>query len=244
MQKDTLFAKPIENLGDWTFDDKVADVFPDMLVRSIPGYDSIQMLIGMLTRRFAQPNSNLYDLGCSLGQVTLSLRRNIQVPNCRIIAVDNSAAMTARCQRNINAFRSPIPVEVHCQDICHTTITQASIVVLNFTLQFIAPELRQQLINTIYKGMVAGAILILSEKWRFADDKIDNLIVAMHHNFKKSNGYSELEISQKRSMLENVMKTDTCAGHYQRLTTAGFTQMTTLFQCLNFGSIIAIKTKQ
>lgn len=243
MQKDTLFAKPIENLGDWTFDENVADVFPDMMVRSIPGYDVIQMLIGMLTRRFAQPNSRLYDLGCSLGKVALTLRRNIQVPNCQIIAVDNSAAMTIRCQQNIDAFRSNIPIDVRCQDVCQMDIANASIVVLNFTLQFIDPEKRQHLINTIYNGMLPGGIFILSEKWRFVDNNIDSLFFDMHYDFKKYNGYSELEISQKRSMLENVMKTDTVGIHYERLTQAGFRTINTLFQSLNFGSLLAIKTK-
>lgn len=243
MQKDTLFAAPLEKLGDWTFDDSVADVFPDMLARSIPGYDNIQIMIGMLTRRFAKPNSILYDLGCSLGGATLSMRRNLLVSGCKIIAIDNSDAMVTRCRSHIDAFRSETPVHVLCEDICSFSIKNASVVILNFTLQFVAPEKRQQLIDTIYQGLLPGGILVLSEKWCFEDNTINTLLFEMHHDFKKANGYSELEISQKRTMLENVMITDTLETHRERLKCAGFGAIGTWFQCFNFGSLIAIKAE-
>ena len=100
--RDTLFSAPINKLGDWTFDEQVAEVFPDMIQRSVPGYSNIISMIGMLTERFAQPNSTIYDLGCSLGAATLSMRRHIQVDHCHIIAVDNSSAMVERCRRHID----------------------------------------------------------------------------------------------------------------------------------------------
>ena len=105
-QRDSLFAAPIAKLGDWTFDEKVAEVFPDMISRSVPGYSNIISMIGMLAERFVQPNSQIYDLGCSLGAATLSMRRNIKVEGCKIIAVDNSPAMVERCRRHIDAFRA------------------------------------------------------------------------------------------------------------------------------------------
>ncbi len=75
--KDQLFAAPIARLGDFSFDEQVADVFPDMIQRSVPGYSNILSAIGMMTERFAQPGSNLYDLGCSLGAATLMMRRHL-----------------------------------------------------------------------------------------------------------------------------------------------------------------------
>ncbi len=239
--RDTLFSAPIAKLGDWTFDERVAEVFPDMIQRSVPGYSNIIAMIGMLAERFVQPHSKVYDLGCSLGAATLSVRRNIAVPGCQIIAVDNSPAMVERCRRHIDAFRADTPVDVIEADIRNIPIENASMVVLNFTLQFLAPEERQQLLNTIYQGLKPGGALVLSEKFSFEDQQVGELLFNMHHDFKRANGYSELEISQKRSMLENVMLTDSVETHKQRLRNAGFEHAELWFQCFNFGSLVAVK---
>ncbi|WP_294611547.1 carboxy-S-adenosyl-L-methionine synthase CmoA [uncultured Gilliamella sp.] len=241
IKKDQLFSTPIDKLGDWTFDDKVAEVFPDMVQRSVPGYSNIISMIGMLAERFVQPNSMIYDLGCSLGAATLSIRRNITQDNCQIIAVDNSLPMVNRCQKHIDAYKAKTPVKVICEDICNIPMHNASMVVLNFTLQFLTTENRQQVLNNVYQALNPNGILVLSEKFSFNDTTINELLFNMHHDFKRANGYSELEISQKRNMLENVMLTDTIETHKQRLTNAGFKHMDTWFQCFNFGSIIAIK---
>lgn len=240
-ERDTLFSVPVAHLGDWTFDDRVAEVFPDMIQRSVPGYSNIIAMIGMLAERFVTPDSQVYDLGCSLGAATLSVRRHIRAAGCRIIAVDNSAAMIARCRHYIDAFRAATPVEVREADIRELPIENASMIILNFTLQFLPPADRQPLLDRLYQGLNPGGVLVLSEKFRFADADIDHLLVEMHHDFKRANGYSELEISQKRSMLENVMLTDPIETHKARLHQAGFAHVDTWFQCFNFGSLIAVK---
>lgn len=239
--QDKLFSAPIDKLGDWTFDERVAEVFPDMIQRSVPGYSNIISMIGMLAERFVQPDSKVYDLGCSLGAATLSMRRNIHVSGCEIIAVDNSPAMVERCRRHIDAFRADTPVNVIEADILDVDLKDASMVVLNFTLQFLQPADRQRLLNQVYKGMRPGAALVLSEKFSFSDADVGELLFNMHHDFKRANGYSELEISQKRSMLENVMLTDSVETHKTRLHQAGFEHAEVWFQCFNFGSLIAIK---
>ncbi|MBS0847063.1 carboxy-S-adenosyl-L-methionine synthase CmoA [Citrobacter sp. JGM124] len=240
--RDTLFSAPIAKLGDWTFDERVAEVFPDMIQRSVPGYSNIISMIGMLAERFVQPYSQVYDLGCSLGAATLSVRRNIRQEGCKIIAVDNSPAMVDRCRRHLDAFKGQTLVEVIEDDIRHVPINNASMVVLNFTLQFLIPEERQRLLNTIWEGLNPGGVLVLSEKFSFADPQVGELLFNMHHDFKRANGYSELEISQKRSMLENVMLTDTVETHKTRLKQAGFEHAELWFQCFNFGSLVAIKS--
>lgn len=239
--RDTLFSAPVAKLGDWTFDERVAEVFPDMIQRSVPGYSNIISMIGMLAGRFVKPNTQVYDLGCSLGAATLSVRRNIAHDGCRIIAVDNSAAMVERCRRHIDAFKAQTPVEVVEDDIQNIVIENASMVVLNFTLQFLNPADRQTLLNKIYHGLIPGGALVLSEKFSFEDGEVGDLLFNMHHDFKRANGYSELEISQKRSMLENVMLTDSVETHKARLHQAGFEHCELWFQCFNFGSLVALK---
>ncbi|EPF16306.1 tRNA (cmo5U34)-methyltransferase [Cedecea davisae] len=240
--RDTLFSAPIAKLGDWTFDERVAEVFPDMIQRSVPGYSNIISMIGMLAERFVQPHSQVYDLGCSLGAATLSVRRNIHHDSCKIIAVDNSPAMVERCRRHLDAFKAQTPVDVIEGDIRNIAIENASMVVLNFTLQFLEPDDRQLLLNKIWQGLKPGGALVLSEKFSFEDAEVGELLFNMHHDFKRANGYSELEISQKRSMLENVMLTDSVETHKKRLKQAGFEHAELWFQCFNFGSLVAVKS--
>ena len=238
---DNIFAAPIDKIGDFTFDERVAEVFPDMIQRSVPGYSNIISAIGMLAERFAKPHSKVYDLGCSLGAATLSMRRHIQQEGCEIIAVDNSSAMVERCRLHVNAYRSDTPVQVVEADIRDIEINDASVVVLNFTLQFLAPDDRQTLLEKIYAGLRPGGILILSEKYIFDDERAHELLIDLHHDFKRANGYSELEISQKRSAIENVMLPDSIDTHKQRFEKIGFTSSEVWFQCFNFGSMFAIK---
>lgn len=241
MQKDDIFAEPLAQVPDFSFDAQVADVFPDMIQRSVPGYQTIIQTIGKLSSRFQQADSNYYDLGCSLGAATLAMRRNITAANSNIIAVDNSTAMVERCERHLQAFRSEVPVQVKLADIRGQSIENAAIVVINFTLQFLPKADRSALLQRVYQGLKPGGLLILSEKFVSADSTANDLLVELHYDFKRANGYSELEISQKRSALENVMKPDTLAEHQQRLTAAGFNSQTLWFQCFNFCSMVAIK---
>ncbi|WP_373766506.1 carboxy-S-adenosyl-L-methionine synthase CmoA [Glaesserella sp.] len=242
MSKDTLFSAPIEKLGDFTFDESVAEVFPDMIQRSVPGYSNIITAIGMLAARFVTPQSNVYDLGCSRGAGILSIRRNIHVPSVKIIGVDNSAPMVERCRRHLDAYHSDIPVEILCDDIRRIDIKNASMVVLNFTLQFLPPDDRLALLRNIYQGLNPNGVLVLSEKFTFADETMNTLLIDLHHTFKRANGYSELEVSQKRTALENVMRTDSIDTHKLRLRQAGFSQIELWFQCFNFGSMVAVKS--
>ncbi len=242
MSKDNIFSAPIDKIGDFTFDERVAEVFPDMIQRSVPGYSNIISAIGMLANRFATKDSNLYDLGCSLGAATLSMRRSLEeVEGCKIIAVDNSPAMVERCKLHVNAYRATTPVEVREDDIRHIEIKNASVVVLNFTLQFLSPADRQALLEKIYAGLNPGGILILSEKFVFEDSVSHELLIDLHHDFKRANGYSELEISQKRSAIENVMRPDKIETHKERFAKIGFSSSEVWFQCFNFGSMFAIK---
>ncbi|MDG6409026.1 carboxy-S-adenosyl-L-methionine synthase CmoA [Glaesserella parasuis] len=241
MSKDTLFSAPIEKLGDFTFDESVAEVFPDMIQRSVPGYSNIITAIGMLASRCVTDQSNVYDLGCSRGAGILSIRSNVEKAGVRIIGVDNSEPMVERCRRHLEAYHSDIPVEILCDDIRHIEIKNASMVVLNFTLQFLPREDRLALLRKIYQGLNPNGVLVLSEKFTFEDNTINELLIDLHHTFKRANGYSELEVSQKRTALENVMRTDSIDTHKARLKEAGFSQVDLWFQCFNFGSMITIK---
>ena len=240
-KKDSIYAKPLDSIADFAFDQTVVRVFPDMIKRSVPGYSTIIAMTGVIAERYAQKSSNCYDLGCSLGASTLSIRQQLEDKECNIIAVDNSDAMISHCKILIAQDQHTTPVELIQDDILNIHINNASVVVLNFTLQFLAPECRQSLLTTIYNGMRDGGVLLLSEKIHFDDPHLQTLNTDLHHSFKSANGYSDMEISQKRTSLENVLVTESIPMHQQRLKQIGFSSIDVWFQCFNFASLVAIK---
>ncbi len=239
--QDRIFAETIKKPQDFVFDEKVAAVFPDMLQRSIPGYPAIIGMIETLTAQFAQTGSRLYDLGCSLGASAQAMQKGLRVDDCSIIAIDNSQAMIEKCRQLPQNEADRAKIEYCCEDILNSAIIDASVVVMNFTLQFVEPGRRRELLNRIYAGMRPNGILILSEKVRFADPAVNELLIEVYHAFKKANGYSELEISQKRAALENVLIPESIRDHRDRLIRAGFKSADVWFQCFNFMSMLAIK---
>jgi tRNA (cmo5U34)-methyltransferase len=239
--KDTLYQHEDAALGGFVFDDKVAAVFGDMINRSVPGYATIITQIGTLAERYAQAHSRCYDLGCSLGAATLALRHHIRAAGCEIVAVDNSPAMIERCRAVLAADHAAVPVQVHCADLCEVPIEDASLVVLNFTLQFVPLAARDALMQRIAAGLRPGGLLILSEKVQIEDAALDALFIDLHHRFKAQNGYSSTEIARKRAAIENVLVPETLRAHEQRIRAAGFASFAVWFQCFNFASMVAVK---
>ncbi len=237
---DQVYATPREQVDAFTFNDQVADVFDNMISRSVPGYQLMLDMIGILTDRYAQAGSRCYDLGCSLGASTLKIRHHLPA-DCHIVAVDNSEAMVKRCQGNLERDHSAATVEVRLADLRKVNIEDASVVVMNFTLQFVADEDRPALLKRICDGLRPGGILILAEKIRYENETVQDLLTDLHHDFKRTNGYSDLEIAQKRTALENVLVPNTDDEHLKRLQDAGFSSVTQCIRCLNFASYLAIK---
>lgn len=240
--KDNIYLYD-EALADFVFDETVAAVFTDMINRSVPGYSLIVRMIALIAARYAQNGSRLYDLGSSLGAVTFLLRQ-LPLQDCQVIAVDNSAAMLERCRESLQAgenSENSLPIELRCEDILETEISRASVVVLNFTLQFVAPAHRAALVNKIYESLLPGGVLIVSEKISFSEQEKNSLFTDLHHRFKQANGYTELEISRKRSAIENVLIPDSIEQHESRLKQAGFDPVELWFHCFNFVSLLAVK---
>lgn len=241
MPRDRIFAEAEADAGSFEFNDEVADVFPDMLRRSIPGYEATIQAIGALASVYAQPDTRCYDLGCSLGAATLAMRQNVAVSGCQIIAVDMAPAMLERCRKIIFADKSDVVVSLVEDDVRKISIGQASMVVMNYTLQFLSVEERDAMIGKIYDGLNDGGIFVLSEKVVDEDARVEELLVEMHHEFKRQNAYSDLEISRKRTALEDVLIPESVPAHRARLRNAGFRHVGVWLRHFNFVSIIAVK---
>jgi tRNA (cmo5U34)-methyltransferase len=239
--KDRLYADVHEVIPDFVFDDRVARVFPDMINRSVPGYGTIINMIGTLAAQRVKSGTSCYDLGCSLGAALMAIHSAIDTEEVRLIGVDNSPAMLARAGMNLAGCKRHPAIELVCADVRDLRIDRASMVVLNFTLQFVPAEDRFALLKMIHDGMLPGGLLILSEKIVVANETAQHLFTEMHHGFKKSHGYSDLEISQKRTALEDVLVPESLDTHIDRLKAVGFSTVETWFQCFNFVSLLAIK---
>lgn len=245
MDEDKIYAD--EKLGHepFRFDDSVARVFPDMLRRSIPGYAASLEAIGSLAARFVQDGTNCYDLGCSLGAAALAMRQAISAENCRIVAVDNAPAMVERCRQVVAGDASErtaaTPIDVKLADLRDIEIRNASMVVLNYTLQFLQQEERDTTIQRICDGLVDGGVLVLSEKVIDADVEMESLLIDLYHEHKRRNDYSALEIARKRAALENVLVPESVSAHRRRLLGAGFSHVAVWLRYFNFVSMIAIK---
>ena len=230
----------------FAFDDQVASVFEDMINRSVPGYSTIISMIGVLAERYCGAGSTIYDLGASLGGASFAVAQQLPHDDYRIIAIDNSEAMTSRLSAKLAALgelggKETSRIECRHEDLRDSKIEDASMVILNFTLQFIEPSARETLMRKIYDGMRPGGLLIISEKIQFPDPALNELFIDLYHRFKETQGYSKLEISQKRAALENVLIPETLAAHRERLNGAGFHSVDTWFQCFNFASMVAFK---
>jgi tRNA (cmo5U34)-methyltransferase len=238
---DTIYQKQQNKVDDFSFNRQVVDVFPDMIERSIPGYANIIDGVGRLAAKFTAAKSNVYDLGCSLGAVSLSIAKHNQQHDIQIVGIDNSPAMVERCQRHVDAYTYATPINIKEADIVDFDINNASVIVMNFTLQFIEPKRRNNLMAKLFDALLPGGILILSEKIKLGNEVMDSAIIDLHHDFKRENGYSNLEISQKRTALENVMILDEYSWHEKRLLETGFDAVSIWYQQFNFVSFFAIK---
>jgi len=240
--RDALFATPLDELASFSFDEQVARVFPDMIKRSIPGYSQILGMAGVIAKRYVPEGGRVYDLGASLGATTLSVAQQLDhLEDVDFIALDNSTAMTERCAVLLKKNLPHRTITVLCDDVRSFNYQPCDLILLNFTLQFLPPSDRQVLLARLYRALRPGGALIISEKIHFQDPRKAQLLYELHHDFKRANGYSDMEISQKRTALEDVMLTDTPEQHQQRLSKTGFSFVSQWFQYLNFASFLAIK---
>ncbi len=240
-EKDRIYANKQNEVNDFVFDENVADVFEDMIQRSVPGYIALNQMLPVIANTFLQQNTHIYDLGCSLGEASISIAKSSVYKNIQIYAVDNSDAMVKQLQERLAKQDLDTMIKVILSDIANIDIKNASFVILNYTLQFIQRSKRNDLVNKIYAGLNSGGALLLSEKITYQDLEEDKLMQRLHENFKRLNDYSELEISQKREALENVLIRDTHEQHIDRLHHAGFSEVSVLMKYLNFVTYLAIK---
>ena len=239
--KDKVFDEIIEKPSDFKFGATVANAFDDMVERSVPYYNEIQRMIIEQVCEFAVPDTNVYDLGCSTGTTFLKLDPLVD-ERIRFVGVDDSADMLQKCKEKLKDAQLKRPYELMNVDLHQDfTIENASAVVLCLTLQFVRPIYREKLLRRIYEGLNPGGVLVISEKILAEDSLFNRNFITYYYDYKRRNHYSELEISQKREALENVLIPYKLSENMKMLMEAGFSHTEVFFKWYNFSGFVAIK---
>ncbi|HAQ20047.1 MAG TPA: carboxy-S-adenosyl-L-methionine synthase CmoA [Prolixibacteraceae bacterium] len=241
MKTDQVFKEPMNKSTDFKFDAQVANVFNDMVSRSVPYYLEMQRMMAEIIPDYVLPNSSVYDLGCSTGTTLLSLDELLD-QSIRFVGVDSSAEMIKNSNSNFRSSGVTRPYDLITADLYKPVkITDASVVILCLTLQFIRPLYRQKMLESVYQQMNEGACLILIEKILAEDADLNRQFINYYYNLKRRNSYDEMEISQKREALENVLIPYKLSENIAMLEESGFTKTEVFFKWYNFAGIIAIK---
>ncbi len=239
--KDELFSDRNSGAADFRFDQKTATVFDDMVNRSVPFYAEIQRMTGEMAADFAAAGSNLFDLGCSTGTTLLYLDRAVN-QDVRFVGVDNSADMLAKAREKLKAQGVTRACDLVQADLHQGVLVEnASVAVMNLTLQFIRPLYRERVIKQVFEGLNEHGCLLLVEKQTLSDSLLNRLFIRYYYDMKRRNGYSEVEIAQKREALENVLIPYRPEENRELLRSVGFRYVEEFFRWYNFAGLIAVK---
>ena len=244
MVRDEVFGNTAARGSDFQFNEEVANVFDDMLVRSVPFYLEQQSLIEEIAQRFASPDSMVVDLGCSTGTTLIRLAQMLE-PGIKLVGYDNSEPMLDRARTNAGDLGLGDRIEFSFGDFNNNlddlVIENTSVVTICWTLQFIRPLHRDRLIRKIYEGMVDGGVLIVTDKVLTNDSNMNRFFIDFYYDFKRRNDYSSEEISKKREALENVLIPYRFDENFELFRRNGFSTVETFFQWYNFAGFLCVK---
>jgi len=241
MAKDEVFAKPRDMNSDFKFDETVTTVFDDMVSRSVPFYEELQRMTGEMAVDFAVDGTNLYDLGCATGTTFLYLDPLVS-PGVKFVGIDNSSEMIKKADEKMKEHHLAHACEFIEADLNKgLLIENASVVVMILTLQFVRPLYRQHVIREVANGLNENGCLILIEKLVHSDSLFNRLFIKYYYDMKRRKGYSEMEMSQKREALENVLIPYRMEENRDLLLSEGFRYCEEFFRWYNFCGMVAVK---
>ena len=240
---DTLYSKQLQAVQDFAFDRNVADVFDNMVVRSVPFYKELQRMMVQLAARFVQKGTNVYDLGCATGTTLCMMSRAIRDQTVRFPGLDSSIDMIKKAKRKV-ARLGDTRITFVLQDLnLPFELVKPSVVIMAFTLQFLKPVRRRSLVQSVHDSLMPNGCFILSEKVLGADSMMTRVMNDFYCDFKRRNRYSELEIAQKRQALENVLVPYRLEEYIRLLHECGFPVVDVFFKWSNFSGLVAVKAR-
>ncbi|PID78252.1 MAG: carboxy-S-adenosyl-L-methionine synthase CmoA [Deltaproteobacteria bacterium] len=240
-KKDEIFKDGKKAPNPFEFNETVAVCFDDMVKRSVPLYNQTIDIQTELAAKFYRKETVIYDLGCSNGNFGISFLEKMKGKSFKMVGVDNSSAMIDIYSKRLASRKKSHGINLVNKDINELELNNASVVVMNLALQFIQPELRDNLVKKIYESLCNGGIFLLTEKVSNENSAFTDTETAIYYDFKKKNGYSELEINRKREALDNVLISETSKTHIKRLLGSGFSYADIYLKWFQFTSFIAEK---
>jgi tRNA (cmo5U34)-methyltransferase len=237
-QIDRLFSEIDPDSGTFSFDENVARVFDDMISRSVPLYADVQRSIPVLTGLLDHDPIRVIDLGCSTGTSLIHLSSQLPDRNLELVGVDNSQPMLEKCQQKLESLELEHEIQAVCDSVQSYEFKDASVVLMNYTLQFVPQKDRPALLRRLFKSIRPGGFLLISEKVAHEQPAMDSALIELYFEYKRRQGYSELEISRKRDALENVLVPLTTAENLKLISDAGFTRTEVLLKWFNFATFL------
>lgn len=238
--QDKIFTQP-GKVKPFEFNSEVAEVFDDMIQRSVPLYHETQHQIHRLIENARIKPKRIYDLGTSTGNLIFFLASQIKQTHVEYVGIDASQSMIDKALFKQKTLKLKGKVHFYCEDILKFSYKKADVMVSNYVLQFLKPKQRLAFLRRCCKTLSHRGLFFLSEKTAPESEKINKLFIACHEEFKKQNQYSDLEIAQKRKALENVLVPFSLEKNIQQLKQAGFKHAEPFFVWHNFSGIVAIK---
>lgn len=241
--KDEIFKQPGSGKKPFEFNAQVASVFDDMVARSVPFYREVLQMSAELAKEFYQHNTMIYDLGCSTGAIVPLLDKEFGDRTFSYAGIDSSQEMIARAESAGTGLKARAGrIEFQCADMTAVDFKSPSVIISNYTFQFLKPLARGTLLRKIYAALSPGGCLIVSEKCLEDSADMSRVFADRYHAMKERNGYSKLEIAEKRDALENVLIPFRVSENIDMLNEAGFSPVSIFFKCYNFASFIALKS--
>lgn len=241
MSKDTIYSSSLSTVPSFTFDQKVVEVFDDMISRSVPHYQEVCATTAACIKGFAQKNTRIYDIGCSTGTLLAKLAESTLDESISLVGLDSSTAMIQEARRRHAPLVEQNRLSFEHADVLTYSFEDASAVICNYTLQFLPIDTRLQLLSRISTALCTGGIALITEKVRHPHQKLQNIITELHHDFKRRQGYSDLEIAQKRQAIEDVLIPLTMEENIEMLTDAGFDTVYPVLTWYTFVTFVALK---
>jgi len=239
-ERDTLFSTTEPGVGGFHFGEDVARVFDDMVIRSVPFYQELQRMVVELTRTFARNGTRVYDLGCSTGTTLLQLAQACRGLDVQLVGVDNSEDMLVKAREKLAGAGCLERCVLTNADLDDLRVENASVILMILTLQFIRPAGREALVRRLAGGLVGGGALVLVEKTVSGDPMVNQMFIDYHHDFKRRQGYSQLEVARKRDALEDVLIPYRLDETLELLVHNGFATAEVFFRWYNFAGIVAV----
>lgn len=173
------------------FDFNTIDNFDEHISQSIPSYPFLIDTVKAITEYFVEDNTNVYDLGCSTGNLLKSFQNH---SNVQYVGIDNSSLIPESTDK----------ITFINNDLCDVPLENASIISSMFTLQFLNRIKRKQIFENIKNGINKGGAVIICEKVYATTPKVQDILTSVYYEYKEKHFDVTSILKKERELRENM----------------------------------------